>query len=252
MTSDAKAFVEYIGGIPFLDEGFHSARLLTAVACLRRNVDSAAFPSLKDYLEPRNARWLYKEYAKSAVEEFSGGPLSAADNDRVDVATGSILDVCPWWKSLFAFPKRYVKLSGRDLTSVTSALIPQTIYLGDLAFASPDVLVETLIHEHAHVWLNFIAELKDFQHPYSMPQYVLPSGTKGKTLRGVLLAGHFAAAVIVFHRSRLRTAEAGRRPKRLPELEAYLRGCLLTAFGRRDLTAMGAVILERLQAVSQP
>jgi hypothetical protein len=251
MNPDPRELFEYIGGLPFVDVGFHAPRLATAVACLRRNIDPAAFPELRDYLVPGNARWLYGKYTNCSLTEFPCRHLSPSEEGQVHEATADVLQVCPWWSKLFAVPKEYLKLVGDEIVSVTNVLVPQTIYLGDPAFLSRDILVETLIHEHAHVWLAFIAELKDFERPDSRPEYILPSGTKGKTIRGVLLAAHFATAVITFHRSGIETKTPSGNPKRMGELERYLTGCVETATGQPDLTEMGSLVLERLHAACQ-
>lgn len=237
------AFFNTVGGLPFIDEGVRPATLLAAVACSRRNADPQAHAALTDYLEPSNARALFKRLATSQVEEFESMDCSDAEQQQIRRATAAVCQAKPSWDSFFSIPVRYRRLL-QPMSSSTSALIPQTIYLGGRAFDSPIPLEETLVHEHAHIWLNFVMEVYDLQTPEAPRDYVLPSGTRGKTLRGVMAAAHFAAAALKYYRQ-LPSPAAG--PERQLYLHKYLAGCLDTAAQRPFFTAMGSLVFAALQ-----
>lgn len=240
MTPDT--FFHTIGGLPFINEGVRPATLLTAVACSRRNAAPQAHDALTDYLEPVNARALFKRLAASQVEEFDSTACSAVEQQSIQAATANICRVSPAWRSFFNIPIRYCKLL-QPMSSSTSALIPQTIYLGEQAFDSAIPLEETLVHEHAHIWLNFVMEVYDLQTSQAPRDYVLPSGTRGKTLRGVMAAAHFAAAALRYYRD-VSGAAAG-TPRQV-YLQRYLAGCLEIAAERPYFTPMGRLVFNAL------
>ncbi|AZF01554.1 hypothetical protein C4J95_4119 [Pseudomonas orientalis] len=241
-------FFDTVGGLPFIDEDVRPATLLAAVACSRRNSDPQAHDDLADYLDPGNARALFKRLATSQVEEFESIDCSAAEQQAIQAATARVCGVNPAWGSFFTVPIRYRKLL-QPMSSSTSALIPQTIYLGERAFDSHIPLEETLVHEHAHIWLNFLMEVYDLQTAGAPRDYVLPSGTHGKTLRGVLAAAHFAAAALKYYRD-LYGPQA--RTQRQSYLHKYLAGCLQVAAQRPSFTPMGRRVFGALQAWHQP
>ncbi|AVE05385.1 hypothetical protein CYL20_12835 [Pseudomonas palleroniana] len=235
-------FFQTIGGLPFIDEAVRPATLLTAVACSRRNAAPQAHGALTDYLEPGNARALFKRLATSQVEEFDSTECSALEQQEIHTATARICEVSPTWRGFFNIPIRYRKLLQR-MSSSTSALIPQTIYLGEQAFDSAIPLEETLVHEHAHIWLNFVMEVYDLQTSQAPRDYVLPSGTPGKTLRGVMAAAHFAAAALKYYRC---LHPSTPDTKRQVYLQRYLAGCLETAAERPYFTPMGRLVFNAL------
>jgi len=241
-------FFDTVGGLPFIDDGVRPATLLAAVACSRRNSDPQAHSALADYLEPSNARALFKRLATSQVEEFESTDCSAAEQQAIQAARASVCAVNPAWSSFFNIPIRYRKLL-QPMSSSTSALIPQTLYLGERAFDSHIPLEETLVHEHAHIWLNFMMEVYDLQTSEAPRDYVLPSGTRGKTLRGVLAAAHFAAAALKYYRD-LHGPQAS--TQRQSYLHKYLTGCLHIAAQRPSFTPMGCLVFSALQACHQP
>ncbi|MFK3969279.1 aKG-HExxH-type peptide beta-hydroxylase [Pseudomonas sp. NPDC087358] len=239
---DARAFFEIIGGLPFITDGSRPATLLTAVACSRRNAAPDAHEALIDYLDPENARVLFKRLARSQVDEFDSTFCSALEQQEIAAATVRIGRVAEAWRSFFAIPIRYRKLV-QPMSSSTSALIPQTIYLGQRAFESHIPLEETLVHEHAHIWLNFVMEAYDLQTEDAPRDYVLPSGTSGKTLRGVMAAAHFAAVALKFYRSQNNNLPSTARQA---YLHKYLAGCLDIAAQRPCFTPMGSLVARAL------
>ena len=242
MKMPPDSFLMTIGGVPFISNIFRPNTLITAVACSRNNSAPKNFPNLADYFSPENARSIYKRLARSKVEEPASTSLSAEELESVKISTENIQSALPQWNSLFSIPIKYRKLFD-PMSSSTSALIPQTIYLGQRAFSSTILLEEVLVHEHAHTWLNFIMEIYDLQLETAPCDYVLPSGTSGKTLRGVLAAAHFSAAALIFYRHQ-RFAK-GTEPRQ-EYLEHYLSGCLQAAFNRPCFTPMGHLVFETL------
>jgi hypothetical protein len=244
---NAAAFFEIIGGLPFVDDSSRASLLLTAVACSRRNAAPEAHKALTDYLDPENARALFKRLARSQVDEFDSSPCSKREQQEIAAAIARIAQVNEAWGSFFAIPIRYRKLP-LPMSSSTSALIPQTIYLGQQAFDSHIPLEETLVHEYAHIWLNFVMEAYDLQTEEAPRDYVLPSGTSGKTLRGVMAAAHFAAAALKFYRANHNTLLS---TERQAYLRRYLVGCLDAAEQRPCFTPMGCLVFCALKASCQ-
>ncbi|MER5547284.1 hypothetical protein ABT072_33710 [Streptomyces sp. NPDC002589] len=205
-------FITEIGGVPFIDDdSFRPKALLTAVALVRRSAEPEAFTSLGAYLDPENAQLIFDRHARSKVEDLAWEEVPPAESSEVERSSRCIAKSMQAWRPLFHMPKRYRRMA--TSTSSTSVLVPQTIYLGPGAFRDKETLRETLIHEHAHIWLNFIAEVYDLQVPQAPNDYVLPSGTSGtsgKTYRGVMFAAHFAAAAASAHPA----AERGGRDTR--------------------------------------
>jgi hypothetical protein len=240
----ADRFLNQCGGLPFIDHGFVPMTLLTAVAAVRRKADPAAHPQLGDYLDPANAVAIFERHSRCPAIELEWTELSEDQVARTDKGIDEILAAAPDWRPLFDIPLRYRRWVGDGISS-TSVLIPQTVYLGDRAFRSGIPLTETLVHEHAHVWLNFIAEVEDLQREGAPLDFVLASGTGERTLRNVLHAAHFAAAAVKHYlRSGPLDAHAEERKDYLVD---YLGGCLDTSAGHPYLTPMGVRVWEGLR-----
>ncbi|WP_371666401.1 hypothetical protein OG985_48195 [Streptomyces sp. NBC_00289] len=238
--------VDEIGGLPFLDDSFRPSTLLTLVATMRRNLDPTGHASLVDYLDPGNATAIYRKMTDGQGNDYDYHwvPLTGDQERRVSSALTGVAGAVASWAPLFAIPLRYRKIQKLGVRSATDLLIPQTIYLGEGAFSSPHPLEEILVHEQAHVWLHFIAEICDLQKGDAPEDFVLPSGTSDRTLRGVLVAAHFAASAIKFYAC----AGAGMPDgeTRVRYLIDYFSGCLDLAAGHPSLTPMGQVVLDRL------
>ncbi|GLX19473.1 MULTISPECIES: aKG-HExxH-type peptide beta-hydroxylase [Streptomyces] len=236
--------MDEIGGVPFVDDAtFKPKALLTAVAMVRRNADQGTFPSLGDYLDPAKAEQVFDRHANSKPEHVDWEELSEEEAGAVARASELVVSAMPEWQTLFHMPKRYRRM--QTSISSTSVLIPQTIYLGPQAFRDEETLRETLIHEHAHVWLHFIAEVFDLQSAEAPHDYVLPSGTPNKSYRGVLLAAHFAAAAASALRRR-RAAGDGQDDARALYLTQYLGGCLDALNERPYGTVIGDLVQQSL------
>ncbi|MDO0914349.1 hypothetical protein QQM39_27025 [Streptomyces sp. DT2A-34] len=233
-----------IGGVPFVDDAtFKPKALLTAVAVVRRSADPGAYGSLVEYLDPEKAEQVFGRHATSKPEAVAWGELATDEAAAVERASELVVASMPEWGPLFHMPKRYRRMESS--ISSTSVLIPQTIYLGPRAFRDEETLRETLIHEHAHVWLHFIAEVFDLQTAEAPHDYVLPSGTPNKSYRGVLLAAHFAAAAASALRRRLDAGES-EVEERMNYLTRYLDGCLASVSERPHGTVIGDLVQESL------
>ncbi|MFF8863989.1 aKG-HExxH-type peptide beta-hydroxylase [Streptomyces sp. NPDC015139] len=250
MTSPARAAELWraLGGTPFLADTFEPRTLLSLAAATRRRAAPHAFPTLADYLDPAKAADVFRDHARCRTEGIESEPLeNPALLRQLDEATGRITDRIPSWAPLFRIPIRYRHMPGTHI-SATTALIPQTVFLGTPAFAHDRLLEETLIHEHAHVWLTFVSELCDLQADGSLTRFTLPSGTAGKSLRGVLLAGHFAAAAARYF---LRPGADATSHRRGAELADYLGGCVTTAADHPELTPVGRLVHADLAAARE-
>lgn len=244
MRMNPRDFLDEIGGVPFISERFEHTKLLTAVACLRRNSDSHRDLPLRDYLDPIVARDIYQESFLHLQKQHAEA-LGSEFEDMVRCSITRVCEIAPTWVNYFRIPMCYFLLvDGR--TSMTSAAIPQTIYFGREVFSSRVGLDEALVHEHAHVWLDFICEVFSLQLEEAPCDYILPSGTKGKTLQGVLLAAHFAASCLVYYKNPRLNKDAFVL-SRINSLQHYLEGCLELVLARPVLTEMGRFVYEELQ-----
>jgi hypothetical protein len=243
MSTVAETFIEALGGLPFVAPAFRAQLLLSVVAGVRRRYDPAAHNLLAEYLEPHNARNLFIRFGRSQIEEPPTVKLKATELRQIRKARSQVLTVRPDWEELLNVPVCYRKLADNRV-SVTSALIPQVIFLGEPAFTTLGILAEVLVHEHAHIWLNFLAETSDLQTADATEVYRLPSGTGGKTVRGVLLAAHFAASAHAFH---VRCSSGGNRAL---FLHRYLNGCLDLLCSSNDLSDMGHCVQTSLRRYS--
>ncbi|MFI9275747.1 hypothetical protein ACIGXM_34360 [Kitasatospora sp. NPDC052896] len=238
-----------VGGIPFIDTSVQTPLLLTLAAEVRRRAEPEAFPALADYLDPENAAEIFRRQSRVEVPIVASSDLSDDALSRIRCAVDDIVDTVPAWRALFGIPVRYRLVSEGQFRSSSNLLIPQTIFLGEAAFATGGILRETLIHEQAHTWLNFLAELSDLQHGSPEGKLTLPSGTTGKTPRGVLYAAHFAASAVVYYSEQ---KFAGKPvSERLNYLVSYLAGCLNTITDSRNLTALGEAVRDRLGEFSK-
>ncbi|MEY2233072.1 hypothetical protein [Streptomyces sp. BF23-19] len=238
----AEEIIEAVGGLPFLSPEVKPGTLLSLAAGVRRKYEPSVFPELRDYLDPVNALTIYRRHAISPIDEHSWVPLPPDREALVTEATNDIVQAAPGWEALFALPHRYRYLTQPDIRSLTSMLVPQTIYLGNDAFPPKGRLEETLVHEFAHVWLSFLAEISDFQLEGSPQNLMLPSGTSGKAPRGVLFAAHFAASACNFYAHRNEASDMSRRAY----LRDYLTGCLETIVDHPYLSPMGNAVAARL------
>jgi hypothetical protein len=185
-------------GLPFIDPGFEPKVLLTLVASLRAKADGHGLPVLSAYLTPRNAAALYRKTVENAPEHPRCVSLNTSLTDELHKAIARIIAKHPEWRLLFVIPIEWRQLTTGQVSS-TNPLIPQHVYLGCQAFRQALQLEETIVHEMSHVWCSLLAEIIDFQTKEASHDLTLPSGTTGKSVRGVLLAALFAAAAINFY-----------------------------------------------------
>src|SRR6266702_8080046 len=85
-----------IGGVPFVDERFNPARLLTLVAILRRDIDGGK-NALHAYLDPDLAVQIYRRHRAELVEPPPYAELCPNDSDVVEAATLGVINVHPDW-----------------------------------------------------------------------------------------------------------------------------------------------------------
>lgn len=248
-TSDnsAHATIDELGGVPFVDEHFNHARFLSALAGTR-----SAFavndqePTFIRCLEPEHAVVLYGTRVSGKGFHPPGRQMSAEEIVSVARALYRIRETAPDWRPYFDLSVEVVRWNSKKM-SMTNPFIPQTVFLGDGAFfSSAGILEEIMVHEYAHVWLGMLAEIRDFQKPDCPGNYVLPSGTGSKDPRGILLAAHFAAAVISYLQFYVNDGRCiGRMSERLDYLRWYLQAALSLPI-HESLTAMGAAVHQRL------
>lgn len=239
-TSPVESFYAAAGGLPFVDLDVKDQLISGLVAAKRRKLNPDAFTNIDEYMMAKNAAELYARRAA----DYSAIPLStelaAEQRAALSKALKDITSARPDWSSLIGLPVDFVRLAGNGI-SATNVFVPQTIYLGDRAFANEIPLVESVIHEMAHVWLGLLAEISDVQVADAPANLVLPSGTGGKSVRGLLFAAHYAAAACCVFRS---SGFGGSRERsRLEQLAPYLSGCLRTLDEHRVLmTPMGKLV----------
>lgn len=233
-----------IQGVPFVDDTFHSSKMLTIVAAFRR-VTARVEKPLAEFLNPEIACSIYGQSAHLATRELAYTPLSAVEHRIVQAASDSIATAIPSWSTLVRIPIRYYKLASEQL-SLTNPLLPQTVFLSDRAIEDQFTLIETLVHELSHVWMGFICELFDFQKRDNTEQYTLPSGTSGKDMRGLIFASTFAASVLRYYRLADTIKPDDRVPRRIDRLAKYFSGTIESLKMAKDASIMSTLIIERL------
>lgn len=234
-----KQFTDAVGGVPFVNDEFNPQLLLSVVAARRRQYDGASMANLESYLHPRLACRICHKVAVNHIEEPTSTPLEPAFLAQAKASLEQVCTLLPQWSTLFSIPIVYKRLAS-DQISLTNAHFPQIIYLGGPAFVSPDTLSEVLVHEFAHVWLNMLAETSDLQVAGASQSFTLPSGTGGKSVRGVILASHFAVAAHAFH------AALNIYPDRRDYLARYGAQCNRLLDGSPEVSEMGAFVVRQL------
>lgn len=237
-----------IGGVPFLDT-IHEQTLCTLVCLQRRRAHPGAKVDLERYFAPERASTTYEHFlpARTSTKMREAAPLPPDKQELIGDSLSRVGAARPEWRQLLAVPVQFRQEPDDQVRSSTNLYVPQMVWLGPRAFESRAMLDETLIHELAHVWLNFLVELHDLQVPESTARFVLPSGTKGKSLRGVLFAGHFAAAA----RRYFETVPGDEAAGRTHRLQQYLSGCVSTSAGHADLSVMGRRVWLSLQSAAR-
>ncbi len=235
-------------GVPFVHDSFDASALATLVAKLRCQIDGDSATDLSRYLRPAVAVEVYREHVQDCPIPQDHGELCGRQQVQLGSAIARIVERHPYWEHLFSLPVEWRELMNGQISS-TNPMIPQHIFLGPLAFATDQVLEETVVHEMSHTWCSMLAELRDFQESDAPHDLVLPSGTGNKSVRGVLLAALFSAAAL-----RLYVGEKLSEPKialRRDTLIRYLEGCLETLQGCRGVSETGMLIAQTLQGFAQ-
>ncbi|OTP68679.1 TfuA-like protein [Caballeronia sordidicola] len=240
--------IEEFGGLPFIDEEFKCNTFMSAVAGVRKALlRHEKIESLEDVIRPH----VINEIIEKRKINFNRPPenrsLTSVESALVNDVVTSILERHPSWEGLFSIPIEYRRWLSPQL-SMTNPFIPQVIFLGEAAFCqSWGRLREIIIHECAHVWLAMLTEIKDFQTKDSPTSFILPSGTGNKDPRGILLAAHFATAVLSYIRGEQALGRlAGRLRERQGYLLWYLKNTLELPIGPY-LSPTGTEVFIRLQ-----
>ena len=240
-----------INGLPFVDDSFKPNKLLTLVAMLRSNIDEAKLKNPVDYLSPKVAYDIYHKCSGQNNTDFINAcALSIQEKKQIRDAIDFIITQHPNWKTLFSIPIKYQKNLNWEV-SFSNPLIPQQIYLGEQAFINGDTkLQEIIIHEMSHIWCAFLTEIYDFQTLDSDNNYVLPSGTGNKNVRGILLASLFAASTVIFYGNLFKIEQSDKYMSRMNYLYQYLNKSLDTIEYSKHVTKMGSLIIEQLRTFS--
>jgi len=242
------SIIDELKGLPMIDRGFNCQLLLSLVAHHRSNISHKTV-ALNDCVSPDMAYRLYAENTNLNTDVPLSDELGAEQQAALFQATATIKTIMPHWAVYFSLPVRYRFLSAPPETvSLTNHCIPQTIFLGTKAFKSSEWLEEVIIHELAHVWLGMICELNHFHDISSEERFVLPSGTRDKDARGVIFAGHFAAAVLSYFEEKERQQSGSVNSKeRIVYLKNYLTGCIKLLTRDISLEKTGADLVNRLK-----
>jgi len=233
-------------GVPFLDDGFASRRLLAVIAAAR--YEAAASQGLGGSVPRRQAEaWLSPARAylvNAGPSPMPAQPLRAARKQQLAGVLAGLAGSMPGWAPLLSLPVRYARLHpDGGAISASSRDWPQHVLLADAAFTSDAELREQLLHELAHQWLYLVEDIWPLDLP-GAARLTLPSGTGDRAPAEVLGAAHVAAALC-----RMYAACGGPGAgERASALTAYGRGCLeLAQAASADLTEAGNTIAQRLK-----
>lgn len=232
----------YIGGTPFICQAFDPARLVDLISHRRLQLCGGQASSQDELIQPRFGRALYAARVRHLALEIPLLGLTAQQHKDIRTARLDIADISSSWNQMYQLPVDYFLVDDGRL-SVSCGLLPQTVFIGPAAFLDRDTLLEAVVHENAHMWLDLLREIVDLQYPSNQALYTLPSGTQGKTLTGVLLAAHFAATA---HAYWLRKPARPRRTARLRTLHQYVSNCLDSVQDAPGLTEVGLLVWRDL------
>jgi hypothetical protein len=244
MTTKALALpLTELGGMPFLDDGFVSRRLLAAVAAVR-HVEAEQRGMTTTITDATVEAWLApsRAYMLRRAEQIPASPLAHQLRLRVTEVLERLAVLLPTWEPLLRLPIRFALLeTGDGSISASSRAWPQHILLAQEAFAGDQELREQVVHELSHQWLYLIQEVWALQNDPA-PRLTLPSGTGDRTPAEVLGAGHVAATLLRLYRA------DGSAPDRVGYLSDYGLGCLHTLDAAdQDLTDAGRQIARRVK-----
>jgi hypothetical protein len=235
-----------LGGMPFLDDGFASRRLLAIIAAARHC--AAERLGLVGGLPRQQAEaWLAPARAylvNAGPTPMPAQPLRVALKQQITDTLAALAAGIPAWAPLLSLPVRYARLRpDGGAISASSRDWPQHVLLADDAFATDAELREQLVHELAHQWLYMIEDIWPLDTP-GAARLTLPSGTMCRAPAEVLGAAHVAAVL-----SRMYATVGGPAAEaRIRTLTAYGRCCLELAQGASaNLTEAGTTIAQRLK-----
>jgi len=242
------SIIDELKGIPMVDEEFDCQLLVSLTAHHRSNISKNKLTP-NQCIYPAIAYKIYAENTNLNTEVPESNELSNEHQEKLFKAIETIKAIMPQWVIYFSLPVSYRALSAPPETvSLTNHCIPQTIYLGVKAFKSSEWLEEVIIHELAHVWLGMICELHHFHEISSDERFILPSGTKNKDARGVIFAGHFAAAVLKYFEEKEKLNLGSQNSKdRISYLKNYLTGCIKLLTQDVFLDKTGTDLVSRLK-----
>ena len=233
-------------GMPFLDDGFASRRLLAVIAAARHG--AAERQGLVGRVPRQQAEvWLAPARAylvNAGPTPMPAHPLRTARKQQITGVLTGLAASMPTWAPLLSLPVRYARLyPDGGAISASSRDWPQHVLLADDAFASDSELREQLLHELAHQWLYLIEDIWPLDKP-SATRLTLPSGTRDRAPAEVLGAAHAAAALVRMYAT---VGEPGAEA-RVSALTPYGRSCLeLAHAASADLTKAGTTIAQRLK-----
>jgi hypothetical protein len=237
-----------IGGLPFLDDGVQTGKILSAAAICRRTEGAghsgpAAATEYGRYLDPAIVLAIR---AKSSPALLPGRTLTPVYDELVRAALHNLGEAVPAWNPLLGLPVRFLELwPPTGAISASCWAWPQHVLVAAQAFADPIELREQICHELCHQWLYLIEEAWPLQHP-GAEHRILPSGTADRSPAEVIGAAHVAAALTRLYQAVPVPGGAAR----LEELRRYLGGCLdLLDTATADLTPAGHQITHRLKEV---
>ncbi|WJV53224.1 hypothetical protein PCO85_18925 [Prodigiosinella aquatilis] len=242
------SIIDELKGIPMVDKQFSCQLLVSLTAHHRSNISKNKLTP-NQCIYPDIAYKIYAENTNLNTEVPESSELSNEHQEKLFKAIETIKAVMPQWEIYFSLPVSYRSLSAPPETvSLTNHCIPQTIYLGVKAFKSSEWLEEVIIHELAHIWLGMICELHHFHEVSSDERFILPSGTKNKDARGVIFAGHFAAAVLIYFQEKEKLQLRTQNSKdRISYLKNYLTGCIKLLTQDICLDKTGTDLVNRLK-----
>jgi len=205
------------GGIPFISEELQYVTILSALAQKRQMLSEGSYDDLNQLLIPEEAKVIMtNKYGICALPSYV--LLTQKESVSVRLAIERITKTLPEWMNLFRIPIRFYRTNERETTSFSTAIMPQHILLGRSAFDNEIKLIECIVHELSHTWLNVYREISPFFHKNNNEEFILPSGTKRKSAKTILLAAGYAAAAI-----QLYTKIEANRKRRKKVVKYYLK-----------------------------
>lgn len=234
--------------LPLLDMDMDPEPLLEAVA--RKRGQQAWLlghvgEDPKTYLDPEQAHRLFKEVLGGApqMDPYVQGAYEATGvlKQFITDAQSALNKNFPDWARFQKLPIQIMISPNPSILSYSCLLHPQHIYLGLQSFAggNADLLLESLLHQYAHIWLYLEQEISPFSIDQYGYRYTLPSGVPNRSATAMIDAAYAAAVLRQYY------AKLGNSKRRI-ELTAYLAGCLMQIRNDPDITPIGLSVCRRL------